>query len=104
MPFTIPTDGFIPTPGSATILKVLTGSAALNFDLTAITLQDLTITVTGAALGDCVWLGVPDAALTTTISYTAWVSSADTVKIRAKTTAAGENPASATFRVAVIQF
>lgn len=104
MAYLIPNDGLTPTPGSATILKVLTATASLNYDLTAITLQDLTITVTGAALGDCVWLGVPDAALTTTISYTAWVSSADTVKIRAKTAVVGENPASGTFRVAVIQF
>lgn len=94
----------IPTTGSATILKVLTGTAALNFDLTAVTVQDLTITVTGAAISDCVLLGVDNASVTTSVQYTAWVSSANTVTVRARTSAAGENPASGTFRATVIQF
>lgn len=104
MAYGIPTDGFIPTPGSATILKVLTGTAALDFDLTAITTQNLTMTVTGAALGDCVMLGVPNGSVTTTVIYSAWVSSANTVTVRAYTLAVGENPASGTFRATVIQF
>lgn len=86
------------------ITKVLAAGATLNFDLTALTVQDLTITVTGAADGDVVALGVPNAAITTTVQYTAWVSAANTVTVRARTAAAGENPGSGTFRAMVYQF
>jgi hypothetical protein len=96
--------GMIVSSGSATILKVLTATAALNFDLTAVVVQDLTITVTGAADGDCVVLGVPNASITATVQYTGWVSAANTVTVRARTAAVGENPASGTFRATVIQF
>jgi hypothetical protein len=92
------------TNGSATVLKVLTGTAALNFDLTALVTQDLTITVTGAAVSDVVILGVDNASVTATVQYTAWVSAANTVTVRARTAAIGENPASGTFRATVIQF
>lgn len=103
-PYRTGSDGFVPSSGSATILKVLTGTAALNFDLTAVTVQDLTITVTGAVSGDCVYLGVPAGSVTTSVQYTGWVSAADTVTVRARTSAAGENPASGTFRATVVQF
>jgi hypothetical protein len=103
MAFSFGTPSIILTNGSAAILKVLTGTAALNFDLTAVTVQDLTITVTGAAIGDCVILGVDNASVTTSIQYTAWVSSAGTVTVRARTSVVGENPASGTFRATVIQ-
>jgi len=81
--------------------KTLISSAALNFDLSAVTYQDLTMTVTGAALGDIVSLGIPNASASTDVSYTAWVSAADTVTVRAATSAAGPNPASGTFNVMI---
>ena len=104
MAWQVGSDGLIPTTGSATISKVLTGTASLNFDLTALTVQDLTITVTGAADGDCVILGVPNGGITTRVQYTAWVSAPDTVTVRAGTIAIGENPGSVTFRATVIKF
>lgn len=89
--------------GGATVTKILSATATLNFDLTALTVEDLTITVTGAADGDVVTLGVPNGSITTSVQYSAWVSAADTVTVRARTSATGENPASGTFRATVIK-
>lgn len=89
--------------GGATVTKILSATATLNFDLTALTVEDLTITVTGAADGDVVTLGVPNGSVTTSVQYSAWVSAADTVTVRARTSAIGENPASGTFRATVIK-
>ena len=44
--------------------------------------SDVTVTVTGAAVGDIVNLGVDNAAVLANSSYTAWVSAADTITIR----------------------
>lgn len=89
--------------GGATVTKILSATATLNFDLTALTVEDLTITVTGAADGDVVSLGVPNGSVTTSVQYSAWVSAADTVTVRARTSATGENPASGVFRATVIK-
>ena len=89
--------------GGATVTKILSATATLNFDLSAVTVEDLTITVTGAADGDVVTLGVPNGSVTTSVQYSAWVSAADTVTVRARTSATGENPASGTFRATVIK-
>lgn len=89
--------------GGAAVTGILSATATLNFDLTALTVEDLTITVTGAADGDVVTLGVPNGSVTTSVQYTAWVSAADTVTVRARTSAAGENPASGTFRATIFK-
>lgn len=89
--------------GSTPIKKVLSATASLDFDLTALTVQDLTMTLTGAALGDATYIGVPNGSVTASVQYTGWVSAANTVTIRARTVAVGENPASGTFRATVIQ-
>lgn len=86
------------------ISKVLSASAVLNFNLTLVNVEDLTLTVTGAADGDTVSLGVPNGSVTTSVQYTGWVSAANTVTIRARTSAAGEDPASGTFRATVTKF
>jgi hypothetical protein len=82
---------------------VIDATATLNFDLTAVIVEDLTMTVTGAAVGDEVILGVPHGSVTTTAQFTAWVSAADTVTVRCRTDAAGENPASGTFSATVMK-
>ena len=89
--------------GGATVTGVLSATASLNFDLTAVTVEDKTMTITGAAVGDIVTLGVPNGSVTTSVQYTAWVSAADTVTVRARTSATGEDPASGTFRATVIK-
>lgn len=98
------TGGIIVGSGGTAIKKVLSASAALNFDLTALVVEDLTITVTGAADGDVVSVGVPNGSVTATVQYSGWVSAADTVTVRARTSVVGEDPASGTFRVMVTKF
>lgn len=95
--------GVVIGSGGAAITKVLSASATLDFDLSAVVVEDLTITVTGAAVGDVVSLGVPNGSVTATVQFTGWVSASDTVTVRARTSAAGEDPASGTFRATVIK-
>lgn len=95
--------GFTIGSGGAAISKTLTGTASLDYDLTALITEDKTITVTGAALGDVVLLGVPNGSVTTTAQFSAWVSATNTVTVRCRTAAIGENPASGTFRATIIQ-
>jgi hypothetical protein len=79
------------------------GSATLNFPSTTTLLSaDLTITVTGAADGDVVSLGVPNAAVNANTSYSAWVSAANTVTVRFNNYSSGTvDPASGLFKVFV---
>ncbi len=81
---------------------IVSATATLDFPSTIATaVSDLTITVTGASTGDVVLLGVPNGSVTTTASYWAWVSSADTVTVRFSPKGV-EDPASGTFRATVI--
>jgi hypothetical protein len=95
--------GFIIGDGGTAIAKVISAPATLDFDLTAVTQEDLPISVVGAASGDPVFLAVPPGSVTATSSFTAWVSAVDTVTVRCKTSATGENPASGVFRATVIK-
>lgn len=92
--------GFQGTDGAA---PFLTGAAALNFPSTnSGESSDLTITVTGASLGDPVILGVPNGSVLSNSEYSAWVSASNTVTVRFLNTDAGaQDPASGTFKVAV---
>lgn len=96
------------TEGSTvyTVAKTLTNTATLNFDLTSVNSQDLTITVTGAASGDAVSVGVDAGSATANVIFTWWVSATDTVTVRASRidVATGADPASGTFRAAVIHY
>lgn len=92
---------------SGTMIEaVLYGSAALDFPNTAAqSSSDLTLTVTGAADGDPVFLGAPNTAVNANSNYTAWVSAANTVSVRfSNFSAAAIDPASATFKVVVFKF
>lgn len=89
--------------GGAQVTRVLSGSASLDFDLTALTEQDKQFTLNGVNLGDTVFLGVPNGSVTASVAYSAWVLSSNTINVRAKTRVAGENPASGTFKVVVFQ-
>lgn len=95
-------NGFIAGNGN-TITKVLSGSASLDFGSIDNAVQrDLTITVTGAAVGDEVIMALP-AAPAAGIVFNAFVSAANTVTIRASNiTAAPVDPAVATYGVIVI--
>ena len=76
--------------------RILTATATLDF--AAADPSDLTVTVTGAEIGDAVVVTPP--AFTAAADYSALVSAANTVTIRK--TGAG-NPASSVFIVAVIK-
>jgi len=83
----------------------LTGTATLDFgSIDAQDHADLTITVTGAVTGDAVALGIPTAAVTNGVAYTAWVSATNTVTVRAHNYgAAAADPASGTFRATIVR-
>ena len=87
----------------ASITSILSATATLNFDLTALVVEDKTITVTGAGDGDVVTVGVPNGSITATVQFTGWVSATNTVTIRARTSVVGEDPASGIFRATVIR-
>jgi len=74
---------FSPSTIRHTVNHGLTGSATLDFPSTLTLLSaDSTIIVTGAADGDVVSLGVPNAAVNANTSYSAWVSASNTVTVR----------------------
>ena len=96
-------NGFIVGTGTAALTKLLTASATLDFpSIAAVSQANLTITVTGAAVGDEVMLSLP-AAPTAGIVFNAFVSAANTVTVRATNVTAGAiDPASATYGVIVL--
>lgn len=91
--------------GTVSWRQAASATADLDFPNTATrSSSDLTITVTGAASGDMVALGVPNAAVLANTSYTAWVSANDVVTVRLHNyDNADKNPASATFKVMVFK-
>lgn len=88
--------------GGAAITAYRSATATLNFaSILASGSEDLTITVTGAAVGDTVTLGLPATVLAGAV-FNAWVSAADTVTVRCNNAGAiAVDPASATYRVGV---
>lgn len=81
---------------------ILYGTAVLDFPATSSnSTHDLTVTVTGAADGDVVSIGVP-AACATVGTFFAFVSASNTVTIRFHNSSGGSvNPTSGTFKVKV---
>ena len=111
--FQVDQSGNASTSGSVTIgtgtpiTHVLSAIGSLSFSATAAqSSKDLTITLTGANVGDVVMLGTPNGAVKTNSDYTAWVSNANTVTVRFNNySSASQTPtASQAFRVAVMQF
>lgn len=96
-------NGFSGSTG-LTLTSVLGATATLNFGSIATTASaDLTITVTGAAVGNTVALALP-AAPAAGIVFNAFVSAANTVTVRAtNVTGSSVDPASASYSVVVFQ-
>jgi hypothetical protein len=91
--------------------KILVASDSIDFSsITGIGSLEQTVTVTGAALSDPVTLGIPNAVMTMTNGqfaiYTAYVSAADTVKVRFSNTIPGNtlNPPKALFKIIVHKY
>jgi hypothetical protein len=95
-------NGFIAGNGN-TITKVLSATASLDFtSISAASQASLTITVTGAAVGDEVIMALP-AAPAAGLVFNAFVSAADTVTIRASNISGSPvDAAAATYGVIVI--
>lgn len=91
--------------GALSWRQMAVATATLNFPITATrTSSDLNITVNGAASGDAVSLGVPNAAVLTNTCFTAWVSAANTVTVRFNNyDNADKDPASAVFKVTIMK-
>lgn len=89
--------------GSVTLTNILTGSATIDF--TESLTETATITVTGAADGDVVTLGIPHAANNAAAVYSYWVSAANTVTVRMASADAGNpvDPGSGTFTAIVFK-
>ncbi len=83
----------------------LIASGTLDFpSVASLGNQVLTITVTGAADGDVVTLGIPNGSKTAGLIFTTWVSASNTVSIEAyNSTGIAIDPASGTFKVRVIK-
>jgi len=90
--------------GGTTLLDVLSATGVLDFDLTSVASQDLTIPLVGAALGDSVALGIPHGSATADTVFMAWVSAVSNVTVRAMRLAGTPNPVSGTFRVTILKF
>lgn len=97
---------FVETSTVYILAKTLTNTATLDFDLTAVNYQDLTVTVTGAAVNDAVSISVDPGALVADVTYFATVTATNTVTIRCSRVGGGgaANPGSGTFRASVIHY
>lgn len=95
----------VSSSGTMSWRQMAVATATLNFPITPTrNSSDLTVTITGAASGDAVSLGVPNAAVLVNTCYTAWVSAANTVTIRFNNyDNADKDPASAVFKVMVFK-
>jgi hypothetical protein len=93
------------TSTGTAMTKLLSATATLDFpNILTLASADLTITVTGAAVGDAVHIGLP-AAPQAGLVFQGFVSAANTVTIRAHNYTAGAlNAASATYRAVVVGF
>lgn len=101
------TSGSIAIGSGTAILKVLSATATLDFgSVAADSYADLTITVTGAAVGDTVAIGFPNGSILADLVWSAWVSATNTVTIRVanNSSTTARDPASGTFRATVTQF
>lgn len=84
----------------------LSNSATLDFGSTSAGAStDLTITVTGAAVGDYVVLGVPNGSVPNNGGFFGWVSATDTVTVRYfnNDLTNAKDPASGTFKATVLK-
>lgn len=85
--------------------QILRASQVIDYgSIAAGASEDQTITVTGAAVGDPVIIGLPSA-IETGLVFTAFVSASNTVTLRASNiTGSPINPASATFNAMVLRY
>jgi len=102
------TNYFVTTASTRHILsKTLTGTGVLNYgSIASLATETLTITVTGAAIGDVVMVGIDNASKSTGLIFgQPWVSATNTVSVEAyNSTGSAIDPTSGTFRASVIKY
>jgi len=102
------TNYFVTTGSTRHILsKTLTGTGVLNYgSIASLATETLTITVTGAAIGDVVLVGIDNGSKSTGLIFgQPWVSATNTVSVEAyNSTGSAIDPASGTFRASVIKY
>jgi hypothetical protein len=84
----------------------ISNMATLDFPSTgAMSVSDLTVTVTGANVGDVVAIGVPNGSVVASGSFSAWVSASNTVTIRYANNdgLTPRDPASGTFKAMILR-
>lgn len=83
--------------------RILHAETSLNFPNTASNgVSELTVTVTGAEAGDCVFLG-PPSTIESGFTWSAYVSAANTVTIRLHNNSGSDvDPAAGTWHVSVL--
>lgn len=102
--FPLTLGGSLIIAGGSAILGCLTAVATLDFPSSlGLAAADLTMTVTGAAVGDVVDIGAPNGSVPANGSFFAWVSATNTVTIRYLPLVAGD-PASGSFRATIWKF
>ncbi len=87
-------------------INSLSATDSLNFDFSGagITCQTINLTVTGAAVGDAVYLGLPTTLQLAGVTWVAWVSATDTVQVQGcDVDSSNPNPVAATVRADVWQ-
>lgn len=84
----------------------ITGTATLNYGPTLpASSSDLTMTVTGAAVGDVVMLGIPNGSMPANGGFIAWISATNTATVRYFNMDALStlDPASGSFKLTVLK-
>jgi hypothetical protein len=102
----ITTSGSVRIGGGDAITDVRTATELIDFPGTSAgTSHDETIDVEGAAVGDVVFIGVPNGSVVSNTNYTAWVSATGVVTVRFNNySGSSANPDEGTFRVTVMKF
>lgn len=101
----VSTAGFTPGTSSVGLTQVMKGTIAVDpSSLLTLTSVDMSVTITGAATGDVVIMN-PPATLEATLSFAgAYVSAANTVKVRITNHSAGTvDGASLTWTYAILR-
>jgi hypothetical protein len=93
-------------PTSGTLAARITATATLNFGSTAAGAKsDLTMTLTGAAVGEAVVLGVPNGSVPANGAFFAWVSASNTITVRYANNSllTSYDPASGSFTATIVR-
>jgi len=102
------TNYFVTSSSTRHILsKTLTGTGVLDYgSIASLATETLTITVTGAVIGDVVMVGIDNGSKATGLIFgQPWVSATNTVSVEAyNSTGSAIDPASGTFRASVIKY